>query len=73
MSERKYEINPDNLELANFAKETQARGIMPSLAAAEQQANLEHDAGIAAQLNQTLTGHAEAARKSNILRREDPN
>jgi hypothetical protein len=71
--EIKYEVDPDDLELASYVKERQERGIMPSLAAADRQANPKDDAGISAQLNQTLTVHAEAARESNLLRREELN
>ena len=71
--EIKYEVDPDDSELSNYVKERQESGIMPSLAAANRQANPRDDAGISAQLNQTLTIHAEAARESNLLRREELN
>ena len=73
ISEIKYEVDPDDLELSNYVKEWQENKSMPSLAAVNQQANPRDDTGVSVQLNKMLTIHAEAARKSNLLRREELN
>ena len=59
--------------LSAYTMERQICGIMPSLEAANLQENPGYNAGILCQLNQSLTLHAEVARESNIIRREELN
>ena len=69
--ETKYEVDPDDAELVAYTKERQNRAIMPSLAVVDLQTNPGDSAGVSLQLNQSLTLHAEAARESNLIRREE--
>ena len=69
--EIKYEVAPDDNELSYYKKERHSRCIRVYLKNNSYYQNPEDNEGVTLQLNATVNAHAEAARESNTLRKQE--